>query len=239
MAKIYIDPGHGGKDPGAVGANGLKESAVTLSVAKFLKAELTRQGHIVKMSRETDVYKTLKKRTNEANAWGAALVISLHCNSATNTTAQGTEMLVFRMNGAAEQLAACVQSQMVKAFKTKNRYVKPRNLAMVRDTRATAILCEMAFISNASDRAKLTGEANQKKWAVAICKGVCDYLNVKYKGEITVSKKENTPDAYAKEAIEWALSKGILKGDTNGNYKLHSNITRQDMLVFLYRALNG
>jgi hypothetical protein len=49
--------------------------------------------------------------------------------------------------------------------------------------------------------------------------------------------KDNTPDAYAKEAVEWAKKEGILLGDENGNYMLHSNITRQDMLVFLHRAL--
>lgn len=47
---------------------------------------------------------------------------------------------------------------------------------------------------------------------------------------------DNTPDAYAKEAIEWAIKNDVLKG-SNGNYKLHSPITRQEALVFLYRAL--
>lgn len=47
--------------------------------------------------------------------------------------------------------------------------------------------------------------------------------------------KDNTPDKYAKEAIEWAVKNGLLKGDEKGNYKLHSKITRQDMLVFLDR----
>ena len=49
-------------------------------------------------------------------------------------------------------------------------------------------------------------------------------------------KKDNTPDSYAKEAVEWAVKKGILVG-SNGDYKLHSNVTRQDVLVFLHRAL--
>ena len=48
---------------------------------------------------------------------------------------------------------------------------------------------------------------------------------------------DNTPDAYAKEAVEWAIKNGILKGTEEGDYKLHSNVTRQDALVFLYRAL--
>ena len=49
---------------------------------------------------------------------------------------------------------------------------------------------------------------------------------------------DNTPDTYAKDAVNWAIKNAILKGDENGNYKLHSNVTRQDVLVFLYRAKN-
>jgi N-acetyl-anhydromuramyl-L-alanine amidase AmpD len=58
-----------------------------------------------------------------------------------------------------------------------------------------------------------------------------------FKGELVELKSlDNTPDAYAKEAIEWAIKNDVLKG-SNGNYKLHSPITRQEALVFLYRAL--
>ena len=56
-----------------------------------------------------------------------------------------------------------------------------------------------------------------------------------YKEEKQIPKLDNTPDAYAKDAVKWAKEKGIIKGDENGNLMLHSNITRQDMLVFLYR----
>lgn len=50
---------------------------------------------------------------------------------------------------------------------------------------------------------------------------------------------DNTPDAYAKEAVSWAQESGVLKGDTTGNLKLHEDVSRQDMLVFLHRALEG
>jgi N-acetylmuramoyl-L-alanine amidase CwlA len=60
---------------------------------------------------------------------------------------------------------------------------------------------------------------------------------INVKETTTTTKKDNTPDTYAKEAIDWAVKKGILVG-SNGDYKLHSNVTRQDVLVFLYRALN-
>ena len=49
------------------------------------------------------------------------------------------------------------------------------------------------------------------------------------------TKLDNTPDSYAKKSVEWAKKEGILKGDDNGNLMLHSNITRQDFIVMLYR----
>lgn len=52
-----------------------------------------------------------------------------------------------------------------------------------------------------------------------------------------VAKIDNIPDKYAEDSIKWAVKKGVLKGDEKGDYKLHSNVTRQDMLVFLYRAI--
>ena len=67
-------------------------------------------------------------------------------------------------------------------------------------------------------------------------KNIRGYGVPKYDTKST-KKVDNTPDKYAKEAVEWAVKKGILKGDENGNYKLHENVTRQDMLVFLHRAM--
>ena len=51
--------------------------------------------------------------------------------------------------------------------------------------------------------------------------------------------QDNTPDTYAAEAVSWAKECEILKGDDTGNLKLHENVTRQDMLVFLHRAVGG
>lgn len=49
-------------------------------------------------------------------------------------------------------------------------------------------------------------------------------------------KLDNTPDTWAKEAVDWAVENKILFGDENGNYKLHNVCTRQEMLVFLNRV---
>ena len=64
-----------------------------------------------------------------------------------------------------------------------------------------------------------------------------DNFKKQLKEEKKTMKLDNTPASWAKEAIDWALKEGILKGDENGDYKLHDNITTERFLVFLYRAM--
>ncbi len=82
MVKVYIDPGHGGTDPGAV-ANGLKEKDLTLKIAKYTRDYLqdNYKGVSIKMSRTGDTYPSLTQRTNEANKWGADVFVSIHINA--------------------------------------------------------------------------------------------------------------------------------------------------------------
>ena len=75
--KIYIDAGHGGKDPGAV-ANGLKEKDLNLKVALFLGKYLKEYGCEIKYTRTTDIQKLNSVSTKEENEWGANLFVSIN-----------------------------------------------------------------------------------------------------------------------------------------------------------------
>lgn len=77
---IVIDPGHGGKDSGALGAKS-QEKDLVLTVGKLLKKELEKEGFNVKMTRDKDVFIELGQRANLANQWDGDLFISLHCNA--------------------------------------------------------------------------------------------------------------------------------------------------------------
>lgn len=77
---IVIDPGHGGKDSGALGAKA-QEKDIVLTVGKLLKKELEKEGFNVKMTRDKDVFIELGQRANLANQWDGDLFISLHCNA--------------------------------------------------------------------------------------------------------------------------------------------------------------
>jgi len=83
---IVIDPGHGGEDPGAVGKYGTKEKDVNLKIAMLVKQKLIEEGFDVLLTRETDVFIPLVKRTEFANKHNADLFISIHCNASKKPT---------------------------------------------------------------------------------------------------------------------------------------------------------
>lgn len=80
VLNIVIDPGHGGKDPGAIGKIS-NEKDIVLSVAKLLAKELKDRGFQVKLTRDTDKFIQLSERPQIANRWNGDLFISLHCNA--------------------------------------------------------------------------------------------------------------------------------------------------------------
>ena len=92
VRRIVLDPGHGGKDPGAVGVNGLKEKDVALGVARMLARRLRREmGVDVVLTRDRDVFVSLKERTNIATREAADLFVSIHSNASRNRAASGLE----------------------------------------------------------------------------------------------------------------------------------------------------
>lgn len=91
---VVIDPGHGGRDPGAIGGGGLTEKEVALDVSLMLRDMLRDEGFHVIMTRTTDVYISLDQRAQMANEAAADLFVSVHANAAENRSAEGFEIFV-------------------------------------------------------------------------------------------------------------------------------------------------
>ena len=92
IRKIVLDPGHGGKDPGAIGVGGIAEKDIVLAVAKKLERKLKQEmGVEVVLTRRDDRFIPLEDRTAIANAEGADLFVSLHMNASPNGEAKGLE----------------------------------------------------------------------------------------------------------------------------------------------------
>jgi N-acetylmuramoyl-L-alanine amidase len=106
---VVIDPGHGGKDPGAIGPSGVMEKEVVLDISKRLQALMQQEGQWqVTMTRDTDLFIPLKERTSMANAKGADLFVSIHANAAERPDLHGIEtyFLDFATDERAMQTAA-------------------------------------------------------------------------------------------------------------------------------------
>jgi N-acetylmuramoyl-L-alanine amidase len=94
VARVVLDPGHGGTDPGAIGPTGAREKDVTLDVAHKAAPALARLGLQVALTRDDDRFVTLEERTARANAYAADLFVSIHCNAAEGRGRHGIETYV-------------------------------------------------------------------------------------------------------------------------------------------------
>ncbi|HEX9191658.1 MAG TPA: N-acetylmuramoyl-L-alanine amidase, partial [Candidatus Deferrimicrobiaceae bacterium] len=99
--RVMIDPGHGGKDSGAIGPTGLKEKDVVLAIGRMVREKLSRTGEYdVRMTRDTDVFIPLEERTAMANKARADVFVSLHINASPNRRAEGVSTYVLSRGAA-------------------------------------------------------------------------------------------------------------------------------------------
>lgn len=177
MAKVHIDFGHGGKDPGSLG-NGLREKDITLSIGTKVVNTLKRHNVQVSTSRTNDKFVSLSNRAKMANNANADCFVSIHTN-AHDSNAQGVETFSFPNSVNGRKLAQSIQNNVIsKGIYTKNRGIKTANFAVLRETRMPSALIETAFITNKED-AKLL-KTKQNEFAEAIAKGILDYLRIRY-----------------------------------------------------------
>ncbi len=171
---VVLDCGHGGSDPGAQGG-GYNEKDITYSILyTYAKSYFNSAESDVKAywSRYNDTFVTLSDRAAYASSIGADLFISLHMNSATNTAAKGTEVYYSTNNNTkqkngltSQKMASLFENNLVSAMGTVNRGVKTANYTVIYKNTVPAVLIELGFISNSSDRANLVDKTFQKKAA--------------------------------------------------------------------------
>lgn len=180
-AKITIDAGHGGTDPGASG-NGIIEKELTLDVAKRVERLLKEKGIEVVMTRSTDTYLSLQKRVDIGVDSKSDAFVSIHGNAAT-ASAQGTETWYSPKTKSAadsKQLASFIQNRLYKAMDTKNRGLKNnRDLYVIYRNPLPSALVELGFMSNKEDAAKLKSNWYRDEASKAIAQGIVDYFKWK------------------------------------------------------------
>ncbi|WP_264737317.1 N-acetylmuramoyl-L-alanine amidase [Cytobacillus firmus] len=180
MVKVFIDPGHGGTDPGAVG-NGLQEKNLTLQIATRIKDILTLEYDNVSilMSRTGDQTVSLSERTNAANAWGADFFLSVHINAGGGT---GYEDYVYPGVGApTTTYQNNIHTEVIKLVDFYDRGKKQANFHVLRETIMPALLTENGFIDNANDAAKLKSSTFIENLARGHVNGIVKSFNLSKK----------------------------------------------------------
>lgn len=174
--KICIDPGHGGKDPGAVGPTGLQEAEVALDLSDRLCDRLGDLGIDTLMTRLANEFIELADRCEIANNWDADYFVSVHLNS-NGSTAVGIETLYKSDVGMG--LAAPVQEAMVDATGDTDRGLKYRDdLYVLNGTNMPAILVEVGFISHPKTEDKFRTDEYKDIITEAIVSGIASYLKL-------------------------------------------------------------
>jgi len=186
---LVIDPGHGGDDLGTYYGN-IYEKQLNLDISLRLGELLEKDGYKIIYTRKDDVFVGLRERSDLANEKDATLFLSIHNNNMPDSpNYKGTETLycpggsseIGRING--ERFAQIVQEELVKRLGTiDNGIIARPNLSVLRRTKMAAVIAEIGYISNYSDRSKLNTEYFRQEAAVALHKAVkrtLDEMNVK------------------------------------------------------------
>lgn len=175
---ICIDPGHGGKDPGAIGRDPftLWESDLVWSIAVATYTLLPATNEVF-LSRGQSEYVSLSDRVRAANDGAANIFVSIHANASNDASANGFEVW-HSGSGAGARLALCVLDRVSIATSCdgmKNRGIKAGNFTVLTRTNMPAVLVECGFMTNPLDLMTMATARYQKSIAEAICGAVSSF----------------------------------------------------------------
>jgi N-acetylmuramoyl-L-alanine amidase len=178
---VMIDPGHGGRDPGAIGLGGLEEVDVIMPIAKKLANILESKGIPVKMTRDSDYYVGLDERVSLANRYDATIFVSIHANSIDGRPdVNGLETYYYGSEGG--KLAEVVHRNVLSTVTAKGFYLGDRNtrsarFLVLRKSRVPAILVETGYLTNEAEVARLRRDDYRAVQAEGIARGIMEYLS--------------------------------------------------------------
>jgi N-acetylmuramoyl-L-alanine amidase len=174
---IFIDPGHGGRDVGAIG-NGVFEKDVVLAISLQLGKILQQAGYGVVYSRTTDLEVDLQPRVKAAEQNRADVFVSVHANSLESRLSNVNGVETYFAPGASRSkiLAELVQNQIISLTGANDRGARSARFFVIRNTSMPAILVETGFVTNPTEAANLNNPGYQEKMAAAIARGVDQYL---------------------------------------------------------------
>ncbi|MGE5456037.1 MAG: N-acetylmuramoyl-L-alanine amidase [Ignavibacteriales bacterium] len=184
---IYLDPGHGGLDPGAIYKD-LKESDINLAISKKLQVELEKLGAIVYLTREGDYdlavpntinrkRSDLSRRGNLINKSECDLYLSIHLNAETSSTWRGGQVFYDDINEKNQLLAKTIQDEFRKSLYSRRKIKEITDMYLSKRVKVPGVLLEIGYISNPNDRYLLKQDSYQKKVSKTIINALIKYFD--------------------------------------------------------------
>jgi len=172
--KVCIDPGHGGRDPGATNQD-LYEKDIVLDVGKKLRNILRYWEYGTVITRQGDRFVSLNTRMQFAVDNECDAFISIHCNAVGDPNVSGTETFHYPNSKLGIPLARCVQSELVRITRRNDRGIKPGNFRVLHVRGIPAILVELGFLSNAEKYKLFQEDYFNFMKAMAVAEGLEKY----------------------------------------------------------------
>jgi len=171
---VVIDPGHGGKDSGAIGLGGLQEKNIILPIGQQVAAILEKHGVKAVLTRTSDYFVDLAPRVEMTQRLNADLFVSIHANSIDNRPdVNGLEVYYY---DSGQRLAQTIQHSILQSTDEPNRGVRRARFYVLRNNSIPAVLVETGYVTSAIDAPRLASPAYQHQMAAAIASGILKYI---------------------------------------------------------------
>jgi N-acetylmuramoyl-L-alanine amidase len=175
-AVVMIDPGHGGRDPGAIGIGGLREVDVVLPISRRVAEILQQNGVQAVLTRDSDYFVSLPGRVQLAQRANADLFVSIHANAISMSRPDVNGLETYYYNNNSLGLARSIHNNVLQNVTIRDRNVRRARFFVIRNTSMPSVLVEVGFVTGAEDAARLRTRAYQNQMAEAIARGILQHL---------------------------------------------------------------
>jgi N-acetylmuramoyl-L-alanine amidase len=174
-AVVLIDPGHGGRDPGAIGLRGIQEKQIVLAISQEVARILQQQGINAVLTRADDRFISLEGRVQRAEQVNANVFVSIHANSigGNKREVNGLETYYF---DSGYGLARSIHQSILRRIQLTDRGIRRARFYVLRKSSMPSTLVEVGFVTGSSDSQRLADPSYRRRMAEAIAQGIMDYL---------------------------------------------------------------
>ncbi|GCL36764.1 MAG: N-acetylmuramoyl-L-alanine amidase [Sphaerospermopsis kisseleviana] len=172
---VVIDPGHGGKDPGAIGIGGTREKDIILPISLRVAEVLQQNGVQVLLTRDSDYFVSLPGRVQMAERANADVFVSIHANSVGLNRPEVSGLETYYYDSGLG-LARAVHNRILQSVNVRDRRVRKARFYVLRKISMPSILVETGYLTGREDIAKLRNPTYQNQMAEAIAQGILQYL---------------------------------------------------------------